>query len=404
MPEFRCRLADASGQIINVSYHAATESELRHRLSEQGYFVYAIQERGKGLSLSLDLRTRKKRVKGSEFLIFNQQFLALIRAGLPILKALELLSQRVKNPDFQSILGDVANRVKSGALLSEAFEEQGIFSKVYTASILAGEKSGGLEQTIQRYIEYQKILDGTRARIRNALTYPTILTVMLIVLVSFLMTYVVPQFAEFYGGLGAELPTVTTVLIAVSLSIRNQLMTGVIVMLAAIIGLRLWARSHRGGRAIDRLKLKLPLVGEVWNKFAFSQLSRTLSTLLAGGIPLVSSLEIVSESSGNRLITEAMKSSITSIRQGQSLSRSFESHAVVPDLAVEMVQVGESTGSLSEMLKHVADFYDEEVNVRLNQLFTFVEPILLVILAIIVSFVLIALYLPIFNLAGTIRA
>ncbi len=405
MAEYRCRLANTGGEIISTTFASPTEAELRHRLTEQGYYIYSIEEKGKGLSLgSLVFRGRKKRVKAADFIIFNQQFLALIRAGLPILKSLDLLTQRVKDIQFHDLLSDASKRVKSGALLSEAFESQGVFSRVYTASIYAGEKSGNLEEVIQRFIAYQKTIDSTRNKIKAALTYPAILAALLVVLVSFLMTYVVPQFGQFYSGLGADLPTITQVLIAVSLAIRGQLITAIVFVTGFLIGLRIWTRSPRGGMFLDRLKLRLPVIGEVWNKFAFSQLSRTLSTLLSGGIPLVHALEIVAESSGNRLITQAVKSAISSVKEGQSLSKSLEASPVVPTLAIEMVQVGESTGSLSEMLRHVSDFYDEEVNTRLNQIFTYIEPILLMVLAVIVAFVLIALYLPIFNLAGSIRS
>ena len=403
MAEFHCRYASNNGEILTGTFNSPSEAELRHRLNEQGYYVYSIAEKGGMLILGLGFQPRPKKIKNTDFIIYNQQFLALVHAGLPILKSLDLLTQRVKNPRFQLLLTDIAARVKSGALLSEAFEAQGVFPKVYTASLYAGEKSGNLEEVIRRYIEYQRTIDTTKSKIKSAVTYPLILAVLLVVLVTYLLSVVVPQFALFYEGLGAKLPDTTIILIAVSRAIRSQLLTGILFLAGLIIGIRIWSRSPKGGMAMDTLKLKLPLIGDVWNKFAFSQLSRTLSTLLSGGIPLVNALEIVADSTGNRLVTNAMRSAIVSVREGQSLSKSFEASPVVPELAIEMVQVGESTGSLSEMLRHVADFYDEEVNTRLSQIFTYIEPVLLVILATIVAFVLIALYLPIFNLSSMIQ-
>lgn len=400
MAEFHCRYASNNGEILTGTFNSPSEADLRHRMNEQGYYVYSIAEKGGMLTLGLGFQPRPKKIKNTDFIIYNQQFLALVHAGLPILKSLDLLTQRVKNPRFQLLLTDVAARVKSGALLSEAFEAQGVFPKVYTASLYAGEKSGNLEEVIRRYIEYQRTIDTTKSKIKSAVTYPLILAILLVVLVTYLLSVVVPQFALFYEGLGAKLPDTTILLIAVSRAIRSQLLTGILVLAALIIGIRIWSRSPKGGMTLDTLKLKLPLVGDVWNKFSFSQLSRTLSTLLSGGIPLVNALEIVADSTGNRLVTNAMRSAIVSVREGQSLSKSFEASPVVPELAIEMVQVGESTGSLSEMLRHVADFYDEEVNIKLNQIFTYIEPVLLVILATIVAFVLIALYLPIFNLSS----
>jgi type IV pilus assembly protein PilC len=403
MAEYRCRLANTNGEIINTTVSSPSEGELRHRLSEQGYYIYSIQERGKGFSIGLPWAGRRKKIKTSDFMIFNQQFVALIHAGLPILKALDLLIQRVKDVQFREILGDIANRLRSGALLSEAFEAQGTFPKVYTASLLAGEKSGNLEEVIRRFMEYQKVINTTRSKIKSALTYPLILTLLLVTLVTYLLTNIVPQFGQFYTNLGAELPVTTQVLISVSSHLRSQILTGFFILVGLVVGLTMWAKSPKGGLYFDGLKLKLPLVGDVWKKFSFSQMCRTLSTLLSGGIPMVNSLEIVADSSGNRVISRAVKSAIVSVREGQSLSRSLETNPVVPELAIEMVQVGESTGALSEMLRHVADFYDEEVSTRLNQLMTYIEPILLVILAVIVAFVLIALYLPIFNLSSTMR-
>jgi type IV pilus assembly protein PilC len=404
MAEFHCRYASNNGEVLTGTFNSPSEADLRHRLNEQGYYVYSIAEKGGMLTVGLGFQPRPQKIKNTDFIIYNQQFLALIHAGLPILKSLDLLTQRVKNPRFQLLLTDIAARVKSGALLSEAFEAQGVFPKVYTASLYAGEKSGNLEEVIRRYIEYQRTIDTTKSKIKSAVTYPLILAVLLVVLVTYLLSVVVPQFATFYEGMNASLPDVTMFLIAVSRAMRSQLLTGILVLVGLIVGLRIWSRSPKGGMTMDTLKLKLPLIGDVWNKFAFSQLSRTLSTLLSGGIPLVNALEIVADSTGNRLVTNAMRSAIVSVREGQSLSKSFEASPVVPELAIEMVQVGESTGSLSEMLRHVADFYDEEVNTRLNQIFTYIEPVLLVILATIVAFVLIALYLPIFNLSSMIKS
>ncbi len=404
MAEFLCRLSDPSGRVVNASYNSVSESELRRRLEDQGFFIYSVREKGKSLSTLLPLSAGRRKIKSREFVIFNQQFLALIHAGLPILKSLELLTQREKDEQFRIILLDISERVKGGALLSEAFEAQGMFPKVYTASLFAGEKSGGLEEVLGRFIQYQKTVNSTRNKIKTALTYPSILAVLLVVLVSFLLAEVVPRFAQFYAGMDAALPAMTVLLVDISQAIRGHLIAGMLVSGALLVVLTMWARSIQGRSQIDRLKLRLPVIGEVWSKFLFAQLSRTLSTLLSGGTPLVGSLEIVADSTGNRVVTQALNRAVVAVREGQSLSRSLEPSGVVPEVAIEMIEVGESSGNLSEMLGHVADFYDEEVNTRLNQLFTYIEPILLMILAIIVAFVLVALYLPIFSLSSRLVA
>ncbi len=404
MAEFLCRLSDPSGRVVNASYNSVSESELRRRLEDQGFFVYSVREKGKSLSTLLPLSAGRRKIKSREFVIFNQQFLALIHAGLPILKSLELLTQREKDEQFRIVLLDIGERVKGGALLSEAFEAQGMFPKVYTASLFAGEKSGGLEEVLGRFIQYQKTVNATRNKIKTALTYPSILAVLLVVLVSFLLAEVVPRFAQFYAGMDASLPAMTVLLVDISQAIRGHLIAGMLVSGALLVVLTMWARSIQGRSQIDRLKLRLPVIGEVWSKFLFAQLSRTLSTLLSGGTPLVGSLEIVADSTGNRVVTQALNQAVVAVREGQSLSKSLEPSGVVPEVAIEMIEVGESSGNLSEMLGHVADFYDEEVNTRLNQLFTYIEPILLMILAIIVAFVLVALYLPIFSLSSRLVA
>lgn len=398
MAEFHCRLANTNGEIFTARYSSASESELRQRLSEQGYYVYSIRQSGKWLSVSLGGRAQK--IKATDFMIFNQQFAALIHAGLPILKSLELLGQRMANPQFKDVLSDVINRVKSGALLSEAFEAAGIFPKAYTASVFAGEKSGSLEEVIRRYIDFQKTVRQTRDKIRGALTYPIIVLVLMVSLVTLLMVKVVPEYSNFFKSMGRELPTPTVILITVSDVFRSYFIWALLLVVASVVGMRLWAINPKGRLRLDGWKFKLPVLGELWNKFAFAQFSRTLSILLSGGIPLVSALEVVADSTGNQKVAEVVRAAIQSVKEGQSLSKSLETSQMVPGLAIEMIQVGESTGSLSEMLRHVSDFFDEEVSTRLNRVFAYIEPALLIFLAVLVTYVLISLYMPIFQLSG----
>ena len=402
VPDFVCRIADSNGKTTNATYNSVSELELRQRLEGQGFLVYSIKEKAKNVSFLLPFFSGRRKIKSRDFIIFNQQFVALIGAGLPILKALELLAGREREEQFQIVLRNITEQVKAGSLLSEAFENQGSFSKVYTASVYAGEKSGNLEQVLQRFIQYQKTINTTRSKIKSALTYPLILASLLVILVSYLMTVVVPQFAQFYAGMDTDLPGITQLLIVVSQNIHNQFFTGIIVIGVLLASLSMWVRGNRGRAYFDELKLRFPIVGDIWRKFLFAQVSRTLSTLLSGGIPLVNSLDTIAYSTGNLVVTGALKNAVMSVREGQSLAKSFEETKVVPGLAIEMIEVGESSGNLSEMLGHVADFYDDEVSTRLNQLFTFIEPILLLILAVIVAFVLIALYMPIFSLSSRI--
>jgi type IV pilus assembly protein PilC len=371
--------------------------EVRHRLQEQG--LLPIDIRPRGWSFSLRRRQRQQTIKPDDFLLFNQQFVALIRAGLPILKSLDLLKDRISNPLLKSHIRDVRDRVFSGALLSEALRAQGTFPTVYTASVFAGERSGNLVEVLNRYIQYQKTILTVRKRFLNSLIYPTFLIVVAIVMMTIIMTYVIPKFGELYADLNTPLPMTTRMMIATSNSIQSHLVLIVPVLIGAAIAFKIWVGSGRGQQWLDELKLTAPVVGNLWTMFSMAQLSRTLATLLQGGIPLVAALEVARDASGNRVIGESIRGAIVQVREGKPLSDSLERTHHFPDLALEMIRVGEQTGSLPDMLNHVSDFYDEDVNIRSTALLSWVEPIILIFVATFIAVVLISLYMPIFSLS-----
>lgn len=400
--EFKVRYAKPTGEVVKAVLVGQNEDEVRHRLQEQGLLPISIRARG----WSFSLRPRKrpeKRIKPEDFILFNQQFVALIRAGLPILKGLDLLKDRISNPLLRQHIVDVRERVHSGVLLSEALRVQGVFPTVYTASILAGERSGNLVEVINRYVQYEKTILTMRKRFLNSLIYPAFLVVLAIVMVGVIMTYVIPQFAGLYAGLNVPLPLTTQVLIAVSNTIRSRLILILPLSLGALVALKIWGGSARGQHWVDELKLSAPIVGNLWTMFSMAQLSRTLATLLQGGIPLVAALEAARDASGNRVIGDSIRSSITQVREGKSLSDSLERSGHFPELALEMIRVGEQTGSLPDMLNHVADFYDEDVNIRGTALLNWVEPVILIFVAVFIAVVLISLYMPVFSIRGTIQ-
>jgi type IV pilus assembly protein PilC len=399
--EFTVKYAKPTGEVVKAVLVGQNSDEVRHRLQEQGFLP--IDVRTRSLSLSLRPRKRQHSVKSEDFILFNQQFVALIRAGLPILKSLDLLKDRIANPLLRQHMMDVRDRVHSGALLSEAMRAQGIFPPVYTSSVFAGERSGNLVEVLNRFIQYEKTIVTVRKRFLNSLIYPTFLIVLAIVMVSVIVTYVVPKFGELYADLNAPLPVTTKVLIATSNTVRGNLILIVPLLVGAIIALKVWMGSGRGMRWIDELKLTAPVLGNIWTMFSMAQLSRTLSTLLAGGIPLVAALEAAREASGNRVIGESIRSATVNVREGQPLAESLEKTGHFPDLALEMIRVGEQTGSLPDMLNHVADFYDEDVNIRSTALLSWVEPMILVFVAGFIAFVLISLYLPIFSLGSQMQ-
>jgi len=399
--EFTCKYARPSGEIVKAVLAGQNVEEVRHHLQEQG--LLPIQIRPRGWSLSFRPRKRRQTIKTEDFILFNQQFNALIRAGLPILKALDLLKEQIRNPLLKHHIVNVRDRVFSGALLSEALRAQGVFPTVYTASIFAGERSGNLVEVINRYVQYEKTVLSVRKRFLNSLIYPTFLIVLAIVMVGIILTYVIPKFAQLYADLNTPLPITTRLLIAISATIQSHLALIVPLIIGALVILRVWVGTGSGRHWVDELKLTAPIVGNLWTMFSMAQLTRTLATLLSGGIPLVGALEVARDASGNRVIGDSIRSAITQVREGNPLSDSLERTGHFPDLALEMIRVGEQTGSLPDMLNHVADFYDEDVNLRSTALLSWVEPVILLFVAAFIAMVLISLYMPIFSIGSSIQ-
>ncbi len=402
MAEYTIKMADEQGHVLEQTENAASEGEIRDRFAQQGYFVYSIKSKGL-LSADIGLPGRRK-VRQDQFVIFNQQFVTLIHAGLPIIQSLELLIKRQRNPFFHSVLQNVRDRVRGGELLSEAFEAQGVFPKVYTTTLLAGEKSGNLEEVLGRYIAFQRLAVSFRKKLISSLVYPTLLVAVLIVMMTFLITFVVPQFADLYHNLGAELPAMTSMMLAIGVNARHYFPYTLAVLVVAGFFLWRWMRSESGSTQMDRFKLKVPLLGDIWLKYQVAIFSRMLSTLLSGGLPLVPSLETAGESMQSSLMSQGIESSTRGVREGQGLARSLEQTKVFPEMSVEMIEVGESTGALPAMLNSIAEFYEEDVQNALATAMALIEPVILIVMGVVVAFVLISLYLPIFSLgAGSLH-
>jgi type IV pilus assembly protein PilC len=394
MNEFIVKLADERGRIQEQTHAAATAEELRSRFTQAGYLVYSVKARS-GLGGS-----SKKKVKLDSFLVFNQQFLTLIRAGLPILSSLDLLAKRQKDAGFRAQLEDVGSRVKTGESISAAFEAQGTMPLVYTTTLLAGERSGNLEEVLQRYLDFQRVSLTFRKRLKASLIYPAFLVVMVIGLFTFLITFVVPRFAQLYDQLGTKLPAMTIVMLAVGQDTqRYGLYVAPVIALVVWLLIR-WARTDSGSTLIDRVRIATPVVGTVWLKYQVGLFSRTLATLLTGGLPLVPSLETAARSIESRQIATAVFNSVETVREGKGLSVSLEKTGVFPELSIEMIEVGESTGALPQMLNSVAEFFEEDVQTSLAAIMSLIEPAILIVMGVVVVIVLIALYLPILSLNG----
>ena len=404
MAEFVLKYADTRGEIHQQTAHAGSEKELRDRYTQQGFLIYSIKSKG-GLAADISggLLPKSRKLNIEKFLIFNQQFVTLIRAGLPILKALDLLADRLTDPKLGPYVKAVRDEVRNGTLLSDAFRAQGIFPKIYITTVMAGEKSGSLSEVLDRFITYQKLSLAVKKKVLVSLMYPSVLVFLTICLMVFLVTYVVPNFAQLYTSMQAQLPSVTLILIAIGTTARNYVLVFFGALIALIILYRYWSRGDAARTRIDSVKLRVPLLGDIWVKYQVAQFSRVLSTLLTGGIPLVQGLETASDSLGTPLLRRALDKASRMVREGQALSASLKTTGIFPPLSIDMIEVGESTGALPTMLNSVAEFYEEDVNTRMAAALSLIEPVIMIFMGSFVAFVLIALYLPIFSLADTIR-
>ena len=398
--EFRCRLGTTSGEIIEGIYVAQSEAALRRELEDKGLHVLSLRARGGFGGISFG---QPRKIKRHEFLVFNQELATLLKAGMPLVQSLDILRTRMTNPVFKQVLDDVHEKVRGGTALSDAFSAHGdLFPNVYTASLMAGERSGNLDSVLRRFVAYTKTIDTVRSKTISAMIYPIILVLLAVVLVGIIVIKVVPSFADFYASFDRELPLSTRMILALSDVIRSQLWLIVIVIAGGVAAFLTWLKRPGRGAEFDRLLLRVPVIGNSVHKFSTSQMARTLATLLGGGIPLVNSLEIAARSTGNRHMGKELELVATRVREGQSLAATLAERKTVPDVAIKMIEVGESTGALTEMLNSLADFYDEEIETEVARFVTMIEPAMLVFMGLVIASVVLALYLPIFELSSVV--
>jgi type IV pilus assembly protein PilC len=395
MAEFVIKVADERGRVQEQVHVASSAEELRHRFSQAGFYVYSVKPRG-----LIGGSQNRKRVKLEPFLIFNQQFLTLVRAGLPILSSLEMLAKRQKLPVLRAQLEDVAVRVRTGQSLSAAFESQGGFPVIYTTTLLAGERSGNLEEVLGRYLAFQRISLTFRKKLIASLFYPALLVVMVTSLFIFLISFVVPRFAALYDQIGNKLPTITIFMLAMGKNFQAYMPYLLLGLAATAFGLYRYSKTESGANAIDLLRVRMPIFGSIWLKYQVALFSRTLSTLLTGGLPPVPSLETAARSIASRKVAQAVLKAVVSVREGKGLAKSLETTGIFPELSIEMIEVGESTGALPGMLNSVAEFYEEDVQTALTAALSLIEPAILIVMGAVVVTILIALYLPIFSLGA----
>jgi len=397
MAEFVCKVGDTSGRTFQQVEVAQSEGEARQKLADRGLYVFSVRDH---FDLIGQLRPGRfeRKIRPEDFLIFNQQFNTLVKAGLPILRALDLLADRAATPRLRPILAEVRQRVRDGALLSEALAAQGSFPAVYVTVITAGERSGNLTGVLDQYIAYLRASTGFRSSLITTLIYPAVLVVAALLVLTYVVTYAMPQFAELYRELGVPLPVPTRILLEIALPLRTYFLILIAILGAAAAGTFVWTRSERGAVAIDRLKPRVPLLGDIWLKTQISQFARTLATLLAGGTPLVPALHTSSAAMDSKLISTSVDAAAERVKEGKSLYESLAATELFPALGLEMIEVGEASGALTAMLTSVAEFYEEEVATRLQRTLTLIPIAILVTMAVVVGFILVALYLPMCSL------
>ena len=401
--QFVCRVGTPDGRIVEELREAQGEEDLRSELRSKGYHVFEVRRRGLLAKLRLP-SFGSKRIPMQALLIHNQEMAALLRSGLPVLQTLEMVEDRQRDPLFRKTLGEVRQRVRSGESLSEAVAAFGdLFPPLYAPTLKAGERSGDLETVIRRFIRYQRLMIEARRKIVSALVYPLVLVGLSLGLIGVMTVYVVPKFSAFFAGLDAELPVLTRMTMGVSIFVSDNFLVLAVAVTLAVLAVAQWRRTPSGAGTVDRWKLRLPLVGSIFHRTALSEFCRSLATLLAGGLPVVSALDVSVASVGNIHVRRSLGSLMGRVREGTALNTALEETRVVPDLALDMVKVGEATGSLDAMLTSVSEFFDEEVDTRLQRLLSLIEPVMLVLMGAIVAILLISVYLPLFGLIGKVQ-
>jgi len=400
--EFRARLGTPGGEVTEGVYVAESEARLRRELEAKGLFVLSLHQRGSLAGLKI-ATPQRRRVRHQEFIVFNQELATLLKAGMPLVQSLDILRQRVANPSFKAVLDGIYEKVKAGTALSDAFAEHGdLFPPVYAASLLAGERSGNLDAVIRRYVAYEKVIGAVRKRTIAALIYPGILVTMMVILIGIIVLRVVPAFSEFYSNFNKPLPLSTRIVVAVSNGVVRNITLLIVAVAAAVIGGTTWLKQPGQRVRVDKWMLEIPWAGKTIAKFATAQMARTLATLLGGGIPLVNALEIAGRALGNRYLAKELEVVRHRVQEGDSFAHALLERNVVADVAVKMVEVGESTGALQEMLNSLAEFYDEEIETEVSRFITLVEPVLLIVMGVVIAIVVLALYMPLFELSSVV--
>ena len=401
MAIYTCKLGASDGKVVYREFEAAEPDVLRKSLEEQGYFVFTLKK--KPLQFLFDKGLSRRQIDNRALLTFNQEMLVLIKAGMPIMQVLDTILERHESGRLAEVLRQVREDVKGGAALSVALEKHGrLFPHLYVASIRAGERTGDLPRTIRRYIQYLKKAEVVRKKIISALFYPIILVVVAVMAISLLLIYVVPTFSQVYADAGSQLPLPTQILIGFTTFLRQYFLVGVALLVAAVAGFRSWVATPAGRFALDSFKLRVPFLGDIYNKYSVAGFTRTLATVLGSGIPIIESLRMSIGTLNNLYMEKRLFEVVKYVEEGGRISAAFERVGIMPPLALRMLGVGESTGALEDMLVDISDYLEDELEERMHVLTTAIEPAVMLVMGVVIGAIIITMYLPVFKIAGTV--
>jgi len=404
MALFKYAVVDQAGKTVNGSMEADTEQLVMSRLHEQKFHIVSIQE-GSGRKLgSAALGQKKGNVKLQSQVIFSRQFATMINAGISMIKCLDILESQTKDPVMKEAISEVRRDVKEGATLSEALAKQPhVFSKLYINMIKAAEVGGILDVILERLAMFLEKEMEIRCKIKSAMMYPVLVLNFAFIVILMLFILVLPKFKEIFAQMNVPMPATTQFLFDASDWLQTYWYIALTIIIGAVIAIRLYAKTSKGRYNVDKLKLKVPVFGELVLKLGVSRFCRTFATLLSAGVPMMRSLEIIGETTGNLVLTTAIESVRGAVREGQKISQPMAQSGLFPPMVTYMVDVGEETGLLSEMLSKVADFYDDEVDATIKGLTSLIEPMLISFLGVVVGFIAISVMSPIFKLVSSIH-
>lgn len=401
MSLYTCKIGASDGTILNREFEALDDISLRKSLEDQGFYVFTVKR--KPLQFLFDKGFKRRTIDNRALLTFNQEMLVLLKAGMPIMHVLDAILERHDNGHFSEVLRQVREDVKGGTALSSAMERHGsIFPHLYIASIKAGERTGDLPHTIRRYIQYLKRVDSIRKKVVSALYYPVILVVFALMAITLLLLYVVPTFAQVYADSGALLPLPTRILIDITTFMKRMFPFVIVFGAIGVWSFRTWRATESGRYLVDKFKLTVPFAGDIFLKYSVSGFTRTLSTVLGSGIPIIESLRMSIGTLNNCYMEKRLYEVVRYIEEGGKLSSGLDRISIMPPLALRMLGVGEETGSLEDMLVDIADYLEDELEELMQKVTTSIEPAIMVIMGVVIGAIIIAMYLPVFKIAGTV--